>query len=631
MSPKRIAPYGTWESPITPERVVRSGVRFGDVVTDGSDVYWTEGRSSEGGRNVLMRWTAGGEMREITPSGFNVRSRVHEYGGGAFAVRDGTIFFVDFSDQRVYRQDGPGADPAPLTPADGRAYADLAVDPFHGRLLAVCEDPRGGKGEPVNSIVSIPTDGGEPEVCVEGHDFFSSMRVDPRGRRLCWLAWDHPNMPWDGTGLYVGETDDAGFVRGARRVAGGPSESVFQPEWLSDGTLVFVSDRNGWWNLYRWGERDVVPILEREAEFGLPQWVFGMSTYTVGDDGMLWAACAEDGVWRLNRIDPEGGGAEEVDLPYTLISSVRAIPGGVVFLGGSPVEPSSLIAYEFASRRLRVLRRSAEVGVDEGYLPRPEPVRFPADDGGQARAIFYAPRNRDYEAPEGERPPLIVMSHGGPTAATSAVLNLKTAYWTSRGFAVIDVDYGGSTGYGRRYRERLRGQWGVVDVADCVGVARFAASRGWVDPRRMVITGGSAGGYTTLCALAFHDVFAAGASYYGVSDPAALQRDTHKFESRYLDGLIGPYPEREDLYRERSPLLHADRISCPMIFFQGSEDRVVPPDQSEKMVEALRRNGIPVEYVVFEGEQHGFRRAESIRTALERELAFYRRVLRLES
>ncbi len=415
-------------------------------------------------------------------------------------------------------------------------------------------------------------------------------------------------------------------------MAGGPDESVFQPEWSPDGTLHFVSDRTGWWNLYRLDEDRVEPLCAREAEFGVPQWGFGMSTYAFLSPGHIICSYEERGSSRLALLDTETGELEEIETPYSDHRSratgeaADGTAGRVVFCAGSPTEPASVVSLDPSTGGHEVLRRSGEDEVDPGYLSVPEPVEFPTEDGLTAHAFFYPPTNRDYAAPGDELPPLLVMSHGGPTAATSPALDLEVQYWTSRGIAVLDVNYGGSTGYGREYRRRLEGRWGVVDVDDCANGALHLAGRGLVDGERLMITGGSAGGYTTLCALAFRDDFAAGASHFGVSDVEALARETHKFESRYLDRLIGPYPERADLYRERSPIHYTDRLSCPVIFFQGLEDEVVPPNQAETMFEALKEKGLPVAYVPFEGEQHGFRRAENIKRALDGELYFYSRV-----
>ncbi len=496
-------------------------------------------------------------------------------------------------------------------------------------MVCVREDHTVAGREAVNAIVSLDLDGGgdgDAQVLVSGNDFYAAPRLSPDGTRLAWLTWNHPNMPWDGTELWVGELRADGSLGRTERVAGGPAESIFQPEWSPGGVLHFVSDRTGWWNLYRWRDGRIEPLAEMAAEFGLPQWVFGMATYGFASAERIICAYTEGGTDHLAALDTATGRLAPIDTPYAEIGAVRVGPGRALLLAGSPTEPTSLVQLDLATGQCEVLRRSSGVPVDPGYLSPPQPIEFPTEGGLTAHAFFYPPRNPDYVAPPGERPPLLVISHGGPTGATSSTLDLRIQYWTSRGIGVLDVNYGGSTGYGRAYRGRLEGRWGVVDVDDCANGARYLVGRGAVDGDRLIIRGGSAGGYTTLCALTFRDVFQAGASYYGVSDLEALAQETHKFESRYLDRLVGPYPERADLYRERSPIHFTDRLSCPVIFFQGLEDPVVPPSQAEQMVEALRAKGLPVAYVPFEGEQHGFRRAEHIKRALEAELYFYAQV-----
>ena len=567
--------------------------------------------------------TPDGRTEDVTPQPFNARTRVHGYGGGDFTVDRGTVYFSNFADQRIYRR-LPGGEAAPLTPETGRRYADMVVDLGRSRLIAVREDHAGH--EPVNEIVGVDFESGEERVLVSGNDFYSSPRLSPDGRRLAWLTWHHPDMPWDATELMVCDLGADGLPENVERIAGGEDESIFQPEWSPEGTLHFVSDRTGWWNLYREGR--VEPLCEREAEFGSPQWVFGMSTYAFLSPGRIVCSYRERGSSHLAILDTESRELGPLETPYSTIAYVRADEptGSVFFLGSSPTEAACIVRLDPSTGLHEVLRRSGDLEIDPGYLSIPEPIEFPTENGQTAHAYFYPPKNRDYTAPDGELPPLLVMSHGGPTSASTTAFDPRIQYWTSRGIAVVDVNYGGSTGYGREYRRRLEGAWGVVDVDDCANGAVYLAERGLVDGGRLMITGGSAGGYTTLCALAFRDTFAAGASHFGISDVEALARETHKFESRYLDRLIGPYPGRADLYQERSPIHSAGRLSCPVIFFQGLEDEVVPKDQAEKMFAALRDKGLPVSYVPFEGEQHGFRRAENIKRALDGELYFYSRV-----
>jgi dipeptidyl aminopeptidase/acylaminoacyl peptidase len=625
-----VAPYGSWKSPITSDLIVTATVGLGQIALNGEDACWIELRPSEGGRNCVVRRAPDGTTADVTPQGFNARTRVHEYGGGDFAVREGTIYFSNFADQRLYRQ-ALDSVPQAITPEKNFRYSDMVVDARRGRLVAVREDHTVEGREAVNTIVglSLDAEGNEDggRVLVEGNDFYSSPRLSPDGSRLAWLSWSHPNMPWDGCELWAADVNGEGALGEARKVAGGVDESIFQPEWSPGGALYFVSDRSNWWNIFRLNEDgSVESMYEMEAEFGVPQWLFAMSTYSFSTDEQIVCAYNERGGWSLATLDTRAKKLERIELPYTEIAYVRADARRAVFRAGSPAKRMEIVELDLQTRQTKVLRRASEVVVDEGYVASPRAIEFPTEAGRTAHAFFYAPRNKDFTAPEGERPPLVVKCHGGPTAATTTTLRLETQYWTSRGIAVLDVNYGGSTGYGREYRQRLNGEWGVVDVDDCVNGAKYLIGRDEVDGARCVITGGSAGGYTTLNALTFRDTFRAGASHFGVSDLTVFVGDTHKFESRYLDRLIGPYPERADLYYERSSINFTDRLSCPVIFFQGLEDKIVPPNQAELMVEALRRKKLPVAYVAFEGEQHGFRKAENIKRALDGELYFYSRV-----
>ena len=777
-SPLDPTPFGAWASPISARDVAEGARRIDDIAAAGDAVCWIERRPDEGGRNVLVRLGADGETRTLTPDGFDVRSRVHEYGGGAFcplcsqaAPADFPHAFVNFQDQRVYLATSATVPPTPLTPADGARYADLVHDPHRNRLIAIQERPHAAGGEELAAVVAIPlpaaspaspavrsasvaspaspavrsapvaapawpahrsadtpADPPPPTELVAGADFYSSPRLSPDGARLAWLSWNHPDMPWDATELRLADLDEAGRPAASRLVAGGDPEApeaVQQPAFDAHGRLTFISDRTGWWNLYRLdlepADPPVHPLHPCAAEFGVPPWLFGMSTYAHTASGIV-AACCEQGVWSLLFL-PESGPAVPVPTPYTSITWLRAVarprapdacedadapganaaaapdagedagaPGGlgaepllrlgagldaVLFLGAAPDRPAELVRLSLpfgarggsaepadprnagrnpggATRATREPVRAPIIGrtgrpastpsvssalevlaatgpaPDPRYLSRGRKVEFPSAGDRRAFAFFYPPKNDGAHAPDGARPPLIVKSHGGPTSAAELVYDSGIQYWTSRGFAVVDVNYGGSTGYGRAYRESLRDRWGIVDVEDCAAAAEALAARDEVDGRKLLIRGGSAGGYTTLAALAFKDTFAAGASHYGVADLSALARDTHKFESRYLDRLVGAYPERSDVYDERSPLSAREGFSCPVIFFQGDEDRIVPPNQAEAMVEALRARGVPVAYLLFKGEQHGFRKAANIVRALEAELSFYGQVLGFE-
>ncbi|MEX2106414.1 MAG: S9 family peptidase [Solirubrobacterales bacterium] len=628
-----VAPYGSWRSPIDPKVVAQAGRRLGapEIAADGA-LWWAEGRPTEGGRVVLMRRPRGGEAEAVTPEDFYVRTRVHEYGGGAWRLAGPElVLFSNFADQRLYWQ-RLGEHPVPITPQPeteaGLRYADFRLTPDGATVVCVREVH--GVGEAENQIVALPIDGaGEATVIASGRDFYSFPRISPDGRWLTWTCWDHPNMPWDGTELWLAPFEDPG---GAHIVAGGPAESIFQPEWDPEGRLHFASDRDGWWNLYRAEGEAVEQLTAEEADLAHPQWLFGGSTYAFLDDGTIVCVRCERGAERLFSLGPGAWEPRDLGLPFTSFGfpSLSARGSEVAFAAASPQSETAIVVFDVASGRTEIVRTASEISIDPGYVSTPRAIEFPTSGGDTAYAFYYPPANADFAGPEGELPPLIVQSHGGPTSHATPALDREFAYWTSRGIGVVDVNYRGSSGHGRAHRERLRGGWGILDSDDCIAAARFLAESGEVDRERMAIRGGSAGGYATLCALVFHDVFAAGASYYGVADPEALARDTHKFESRYLDGLIGPYPERADLYHERSPINFVEQLRAPVILFQGLEDEVVPPNQAETMVAALKRNGVPHAYLAFAGEQHGFRRSETEIRCLEAELYFYGRILGFE-
>ncbi len=618
-------PYGTWKSPIAAQIVATAALRLGSVGLDGDDVYWIEGRPDDGGRNVLVKRSADGGIADVTPAATNVRTRVHEYGGAAYTVSRGIIYYTEFADQRLYRLE-PGGTPEPRTPPGDWFYADCAIDPSRQRLVCVREDHTAKEREPTTTLVSVPLAGppAATEVIISGHDFYSTPRFSPDGSRLSWLAWRHPNMPWDGTELWVANVSDDGTLEQPRLVTGSKTDAIFQPGWSPDGTLHFVSDRTGWWNLYRVCNDRVELVHAMPADFGRPQWQLGMATWAFADASRLVVSYQQLGRWRLATIDVPTGRFTPVRTNLEPGENITATRSHAVFAGGSAAAPDAIVRVDLETGAAETFRAASDMVIDNGFVSTPEPIEFPTEGGLTAHAFYYAPRNRDFTAPVEDRPPLLVISHGGPTASTSARLNLEVQYWTSRGFAVVDVNYGGSSGYGRAYRRRLNGKWGVVDVADCVNAAKFLTAHGQADPGRLAIRGRSAGGYTTLAALTFHpDVFKAGASYYGISDLEAMAHETHKFESRYLDSLIGPYPAARDIYRARSPIHFVDRLSCAVIFFQGLEDRVVPPNQSRIMANALRTKGLPVAVLTFQGEQHGFRKRDTIVRCLEAELYFY--------
>ena len=625
----QIRPYGSWTSPITAAQIASGAVGLSEVRLDGDAVYWLEMRPAEGGRSVVVRRRPDGMVEDCIPRGFNARTRVHEYGGGSYLTAAGDLFFANFADQRVYRIAG-AQPPVAVTPAGDFRYADLVWDAPRRRIVCVCEDHTAG-GEPHNSLVALDPNGHRRvTVLVSGRDFYAAPRFSPDGMFLAWMEWSHPHMPWDAAELWMAPIGADGSPTRPVHVAGGQRESAVQPLWSPDGILHFVSDRDDWWNLYHVVNGRVEAVTSLEAEFATPPWVFGMQNYAFASPNRIVCSFTRRGTWMLAALDTVTRQLASIELPFSDIASVQSDGAQAVFLAGSPCEPLSVIRLDLATGRREVLRRSTTLVTDASYLSTPEPIEFPTAGGRTTHGLFYPPKNPDFAAPDGQRPPLVVMIHGGPTSMTTTALRLNIQYYTSRGIAVFDVNYGGSTGYGRAYRERLNGAWGIVDVDDCCSGATYLAAHGRVDGKRLAIRGGSAGGYTTLACLAFRKVFAAGASHYGVSDCEVLAQDTHKFEARYLDTLIGPYPERRDLYVARSPLHHLDGLDRPVIFFQGLDDKVVPPNQTEMIFGALRRRGVVTAYVPFAGEQHGFRKAENIQRALEGELYFFAKVFGFE-
>jgi dipeptidyl aminopeptidase/acylaminoacyl peptidase len=659
------APYGTWESALTPDLLFQAATGLAELRRDGDRLTWLELRAGEGGRQVLVQRSPDGAHTELLPPDANARTRVHEYGGGVYLVVDGTAWYVNFQDQRLYRAE-PGEEPRPITPEPPEPaalrYADLELTGDGAWLLAVRERHEGPEATDVhNEVVAIPTDGsaadGDAEVVVlvSGRDFVSSPRLSPDGSRLAYVAWDHPNMPWDDTELLVGRfsvADGTPVLSEVTTIAGGSgtSESVMAPAWSPEGILHLLSDRTGWWNLYRAdaagagpvASTDLTNLAEVKVDLGIPAWQFHPAPYGFLDDGRIAVIATDHAVMRPSLLDPADGALTGLAVPHTACGGLVTRGSTVTFIGGSPSHPGSVVEVDAARSDAvlgpqddpvgdgegpwRTLHASRELPVGTEWLTEPEGFSFPTSDGMTAHALYHRPRNPRFQGPEDELPPLIVTSHGGPTAHVPPQLDLPASFWTSRGFAVVDVNYRGSTGFGREYREALRGTWGIYDVDDCVAAAQALADRGEVDPDRMVIRGGSASGFTTLAALTFRDVFAAGASYFGVADLGALAEHTHKFESRYLDRLIGPYPEAEERYRERSPVYHPEGLSCPVILLQGMLDRIVPPAQAEDMIEAMAAKGIPYAYVVFDDEDHGFRKADNNITALTSELSFYAQV-----
>ena len=622
----KVAPYGSWASPISIDLLLKGNTVLEMPRWDGADLYWLERRPLEGGRQVVVRRAEGGETGDVTPAGFNARTRVHEYGGGQYAVSAATVWFANFSDQRVYRQD-PGSGPEPITPGGDIRHADLLVDDRRKRIFAVREDHDTGAREAVNMIVALDADGKRDAIVVaSGQDFYSSPRLSADGSRLAWLTWNHPNMPWQGCELWVGELDEECAVRSSQRVVGGPEESICQPEWGPDGALYFVSDRSGWWNLYRLRGDDAEPLCPMAEEFGGPAWLFGFTYYGLIDAGHILCLRWHAGTSKLGKLDLATGTLTPIELLYTDLGDIVVSGNRAVLIAASPTLSQRVLVLDLGSGAQLVAKASTESHIDPGHFSIPRAIEFKTESGLTAHAFHYAPKNRDFQAPAGMKPPLIVHVHGGPTSSVRPTFDLELQYWTSRGFAYVDVNYGGSTGYGRAYRDRLKGTWGEVDVDDCINAARHLVKLGHADPEHVAITGGSAGGFTTLLALTKRDFFRAGASYFGVGDLVTFAVDTHKFESRYLDWLVGPFPERVDLYRERSAVNYAGGLCCPIILFQGLDDRVVPPSQAEEFVAACEAKKLPYTYLAFEGEGHGFRKAETIRRTFEAELFFYSKI-----
>lgn len=633
MTTPRVSPYGSWQSPVSLEMVAHGTISLLRIVLDGPDTYWAEVRPAEEGREVIVRRGPGGELQDITPEGFSVGSMVNEYGTRSFTVAGGVTYFSNSEDQRVYRQ-RPGEDPVAITPEGSYRYGSKVYNERLNRIICIRENHTGPELEhPTSELVALDVDGpGAPIVLLADNDFHSSPCISSDGTQLAWLTWDHPNMPWDGTELWTAFLDERGLLGPPLMVAGGIDEAVVQPEWSPANELYFISDRSGWANLYRWRDGMVEPVLEMEAEFARANWWVGMSSYGFDSPDSLVCSYVEKGYWRLARLFLEDNRLAPIDIPYWEMGhgDLQVAAGRAVLVAGAPTRPLSLLEVDLESSGLKVLRVESDDELAPGYISTPEQVEFPTEGEQTAHAYFYPPANQDYVAPEGEKPPMVVVCHGGPHSAASAELNMTTQYWTSRGIAVLDVNYGGSTGFGREYRERLIGEWGVVDVNDCVNAALHMVERGDVDGDRIAISGGSAGGFTALAALTFRDVFKAGASYFGVSDLEALLSGIHKFDAHSLVGLVGPYPLYRRRYIERSPINFSQYATCPVIFFQGLEDTIVPAIQSEEMFNTLRDNGVPTAYLSFEGEYHGFLKADTIMQCLSAEFYFYSRTFGFE-
>ncbi|MBL1142333.1 MAG: S9 family peptidase [Proteobacteria bacterium] len=632
MIEKQKAPFGSWRSSITTDLLLGDSVGLGELSVFDDDVYWIEMRPQEKGRYVVVKQVPDGQKRDVIPAEFNARTRVHEYGGGSYLITEKGLVFTNFSDQALYLIDIDN-NCLKLTNNEACRYADMIYDKNNERLICVREDHSNENHEAINTIVSVALSRSKDEqILVEGADFYSNPRISHDGKQLCWISWNHPNMPWDNTCLSLAEVTNEGELKNIVCIAGGDdkNEAVCQPLWSPNNTLYFISDRNNWWNLYRIINNNIECIIEMDAEFSVPQWSFRECNYTFINTDTIQAIYRKNGIAYLATINVNEKTIQPIELPYTDFESIVCSGNKSWFLAASPTEFSSIIEYDIDKHQTKILCKANNLNLDKKSISIGESVSFPVDKKNNVHAFFYHPQNEHFTGLDNEKPPLIVVSHGGPTGESHNGIKMVVQFFTSRGFAVLDVNYGGSSGYGRTYRQRLNGQWGIVDVNDCSKAALHVAEQGWVDKDRLAIRGGSAGGFTTLAALAFTDVFKAGASHYGISDLEVMTKDTHKFESRYLDSLIGAYPEELERYKERSPLFSVDRLSCPVIFFQGLEDKIVLPNQAEMMVNALKEKGIPVAYIAYEGEQHGFRQAKNIKRTLEAELYFYSTIFNFE-
>ncbi len=616
---KNIAPFGSWKSPITAEVVSGKDRGLGaDLQVDALDdsIYFIESRPDEAGRQVLMRLTIDGNVHEVLPAEFNVRTRYLEYGGASFLVHAGTAYFINFTDQQIYAAK-LGQAPRKLTSETKNRFADLTFDQKRNRLIGLREKP--GKAEPENTICAVDITDGSVSDLVTGADFYNCARL--RGDQLLWISWNHPNMPWNGSELWTADLND---LAKPNKIAGDDTHAVSQAQWGEDGSIYFALENPEFAALYRYAGNRMTKVFSPEAEFVLPDWVPGTQQYALFNDGLVIAAYLKGGRWQMisghNPAD-----AKIIGEPLPTVSTLRrAGDGAVAIIGRAKLNSTIVSISNDGAMKILYAPKMTEIAAE--FISVAEQIEFPTENGGTGYAWFYRPVNALNKGPEGQKPPLVVMAHGGPSAMSFSSFRKDIQFWTSRGYAVADVNYGGSTGYGRTYRERLRGTWGLVDVSDCARTVEFLSKLNLIDPRRVAIRGGSAGGYTTLAALAFtKGIFAAGASYFGVSDLELLAKETHKFESRYLDQLVGPYPAAREIYQERAPLAHIDRFDCPIIFFQGDEDAVVPPNQSELMYKSLKAKGIPTEYHLYAKEGHGFRRAENNQHSLKAEHNFYAR------
>jgi dipeptidyl aminopeptidase/acylaminoacyl peptidase len=639
MAPRKTAPFGLWPSPIAAQDLTRGARSFGFRRGDGPYVYWTEGRPEEKGRQVIVRARPGASLvpEDVLPAPFSARSKVHEYGGAEFLVAGGTVWFVNNEDQDIW-QLTPPSQPERITSATDARFADMALDAGRKRLIAVAE--RHGSGaehdEPENLIAAIDLEGqacGQVSAIVEGRDFYAFPCLSPDGSRLAFLAWDLPDMPWDQAALYVAAIRPDGSAGRPQRIAGGSGVAVMQPAWLDDRRLLFLSDETGFGNLMLWNGERTVALTRLKAELGLPMWNLGNRTFVVAGPNRVVASAEIDGKPSLvivTSLEARRPDVEVRALAAASIGNLAGFDGGVATTLGRASAPAAFVAIPATRKAPAILRTASDLALDPAGVSIGRTVSFRGGDRKTTFAQYYPPKSATHRGPRGAAPPALVLAHGGPTSQAGRGLGLRIQYYTSRGYAVLDVDYAGSTGYGRAYRERLDGQWGIADVADCAAGARFLGAEGLADPGKIAIAGGSAGGYTVLMALATTTVFAAGASHYGISDLTLLMQHTHKFESGYLHRLLGTTPRSwKAQCKARSPLTLIDAMTAPLVLFQGLDDKVVPPEQSRLIHERLKAKGVMSELYEFAGEAHGFRQAATIVKVAEAELAFLVKALRL--
>lgn len=619
--------YGSWPSPISVDTLVQETLRFGAITVDSPHFYYLEGRPSEKGRSVLMQGSLKGAHKELLPKTFNVKTKAHEYGGKCFLAHHKKLYFVNGEDQDIYEYSLTNGGVRRLTHEPNLRFADFAISLDGSFLYAVAEEHQQGKV--TNMLIRLCLRSSQLKILHNHYDFYAAPRISPNGKHLAWICWNHPNMPWDATKLWRGELHPTEGLIHIRQVAGEQEESILFPQWSSENILHCASDRTGFWNIYLEKQGSMCPLHTAHIDFGEPHWVFGVERYCFLKDGSILAIGTKQAQDALYHIDPNTASSERLPLPLTYISDLYLLEDTLLFKGASPHTPISIFSLNLPSKTLTQIKSSGPQPLDPAYISLPQPIAFPSEHKKISYGFYYPPTHPSYQAPSKTAPPLILRCHGGPTAHVFPRFNLETLYFTSRGFAVFEINYSGSSGYGREYRNRLRGQWGILDVQDCLHAAHYLCAHELADNTKLIIKGSSAGGFTTLCAMTFSNVFHAGASYYGISDLEALMKDTHKMEKHYLDRLIGPYPEDKALYKERSPIHHTEHLQHPIIFFQGGKDPVVSRAQSEHMYEALKKKHIPSAYLLFEEESHGFTRSETIKTCFAAELLFYSKIFKI--